>query len=56
MTLYAIAFVLSVVIEGVINYVVLRKQYATLKIWKATLLVNIISYAVGSVAMYSYSF
>ncbi len=53
---YGIAFVLTLLIEGLVNYLLLKKDYHTSKIIRATLIVNIISYAIGSLAMYSYSF
>lgn len=54
--LYAIAFVLTLLIEGLVNYLLMKKDFQKSKIIKATLIVNIISYAVGSFAMYSFSF
>ncbi|WP_121666166.1 hypothetical protein [Mesonia aquimarina] len=53
---YAIAFVLTLLIEGLVNYLMLKNNYKTSKIIKTTLIVNIISYSIGSLAMYSYSF
>jgi putative flippase GtrA len=53
---YLLAFVVTLLIEWLVNYLFLRKHYAGLAIFKATLLINIISYAVGSIALYSYSF
>lgn len=53
---YAIAFVLTLLIEGLMNYLILKKDYKKSQILRTTLIVNIISYAIGSLAMYSYSF
>jgi len=53
---YLIAFVLSVLIELFINYCILGKLYAARKVFKATLLANLASYLLGSIALYSYSF
>jgi hypothetical protein len=53
---YAIAFVLTILIEGIVNYLMLKKDYSKLQILKMTVVVNIISYALGSLAMYTYSF
>ena len=54
--LYAIAFVLTILIEGLVNYLMLKKDYSKPQILRMTLIVNIISYALGSLAMYTYSF
>lgn len=54
--LYSIAFVLTIIIEGIINYLMLKKKYKKGEIIKATLIVNVISYAIGTLAMYTYSF
>ncbi len=53
---YLIAFVLSVLIEAIINYMFLKKQYEMKKIIVSTLFVNIISYLIGTAILYSYSF
>lgn len=53
---YAIAFILTIIIEGIINYLMLRKEYTKSRILKMTLVINIVSYALGSLAMYTYSF
>lgn len=54
--LYAIAFVLTILIEGIVNYLMLKKDYSKSQVLKMTLVINVISYAVGSLAMYTYSF
>ena len=53
---YLVAFVLSVLIEILINYIILGRIYPFGKILKATLLANIASYLAGSIVLYSYSF
>lgn len=53
---YAIAFLLTLLIEGLVNYLMLKKDYQKSQIISTTLIVNIISYTIGSLAMYSYSF
>jgi len=53
---YGIAFVLTLLIEGLVNYLILKNDFKKSKIMKTTIIVNIISYAIGSSAMYSYSF
>lgn len=53
---YACAFLLTLLIESVVNYFCLRKSEPTRKILTTTVFVNVISYVVGSVVLYSYSF
>ncbi|PIF02181.1 MAG: hypothetical protein CR996_00970 [Draconibacterium sp.] len=53
---YGIAFALTLLIEGLVNYLMLKKDYHKSKVIRTTLIVNIISYTIGSLAMYSYSF
>lgn len=53
---YTLAFVLTIVIETVINLLLLKKQYNSIRIIKTTLAVNLISYLIGSIVLYSYSF
>ncbi len=53
---YFVAFVLTIIIEGVINYLMLKKDYSKRNIITRTVIVNIISYTIGTLAMYSYSF
>jgi hypothetical protein len=53
---YAAAFVLTLIIETITNILFLRKHYVTKKIIKATVIANILSYAVGTIVLYSYSF
>ena len=53
---YLIAFVLSVLIEELINYSMLRKKYPARKILWTTLFANVASYLLGSIALYSLGF
>lgn len=53
---YLCAFILTILLETITNWLFLKKQYETKKIIKTTLLVNIISYIIGSIVLYSYSF
>ena len=53
---YIGAFILSIIIETFINWLFLRKKYKNKEIILSTLWVNIISYIIGSVVLYSYSF
>jgi hypothetical protein len=54
--LYLIAFLLTLLIEGFINLHMLKKEYAKAQILKKTFVVNVFSYAIGSIAMYTYTF
>ena len=54
--IYLIAFVLSVLIEALINWLMLRKRYSTRQIMKSTLLANVASYLLGSLILYAFSF
>ena len=53
---YIVAFVLSVVIELLINYSMLGKIYPAKKIFRTTLLANLASYFLGSIIIYSLGF
>jgi hypothetical protein len=53
---YLIAFILTIIIETITNWLFLRKQYKTKQILITTLTANIISYAIGTILLYSYSF
>jgi len=53
---YIICFILSVAIEGLFLQYFLKRYFSRLEIWKACLLANTLSYAVGSIFMYSLSF
>lgn len=53
---YVGAFVLSILIESLINWLFLRKIYHTKSILLSTLWINMISYIIGSIVLYSYSF
>ena len=56
MIYYVIAFLLTIIIEGIVNCLMLKKEYSRTQILKMTLLVNCLSYLIGSLAMYTYSF
>ena len=53
---YACAFILTIIIELFINWLFLKKCYQTKQILIASMIANIVSYAVGTVVLYSYSF
>lgn len=54
---YAVAFLLSVAIEWLVNYLYLRKQgYNKKQTFRMTLIVNIASYIFGSIILYTISF
>jgi len=54
--LYACAFALTLIIEILTNWLLLRKHYKAKKLITTTILVNILSYIVGTFVLYSYSF
>ena len=54
--LYVSAFIITLIIELLINWIFLRKTYKLKNILTATLIVNILSYIVGTFVLYSYSF
>lgn len=53
---YACAFVLTLLIEILTNWLFLRKFYKIKELIIATIIVNILSYIVGTFVLYSYSF
>jgi hypothetical protein len=53
---YICAFILTIIIETIINWLFLRKRFETKRILIATLIANIASYAIGTIVLYSYSF
>lgn len=53
---YIIAFILSVLIEGAVNWILLRKKYRVVQILRCTFWTNAGSYIFGSFIMYGYSF
>lgn len=53
---YLISFIASLVIEAIINILILKKSYTVKKVVTATILANAVTYLVGSVLLYSYSF
>ena len=50
--LYLVAFVLSVLIELIINLLMLKRNYKALSVLKATLIANAASYLFGSIVLY----
>lgn len=48
---YIIAFILSILIELGINYLCLKKEYATKSILKGTICTNLVTYAIGAVIL-----
>jgi hypothetical protein len=53
---YSAAFVLTLIIETILNILFLRSEYLPKKILLGTLLANVLSYALGTIFLYSYSF
>ena len=52
---YLVALLLSILIEGVVNYFMLRKRHQPKRIIGATVLVNLASYLFGSIVLYAFS-
>lgn len=53
---YLCAFVFTIILETLTNWLFLRKNYKTKQILITTLIANVISYAIGTIVLYSYSF
>lgn len=54
--LYACAFALTLIIEMLTNWLLLRKHYKAKELISTTIFVNFLSYIVGTFVLYSYSF
>lgn len=53
---YACAFFVTIILETLTNWLFFKSRFNTKKIITSTLFVNIISYAIGSLVLYAYSF
>lgn len=53
---YLVAFIVSIIIETIINLFFLKKNYLIKKIIWTTVIANIVTYLVGTIILYSYSF
>lgn len=53
---YLCAFLLTIILETLTNWLFLRKIYKIKQILLTTLIANVISYAIGTIVLYSYSF
>lgn len=53
---YMVAFVLTILIEWAVNLLILQKSFRAESVVTNTILINLLSYLVGSIALYSYSF
>jgi hypothetical protein len=53
---YVFAFILTLLIEIGINISLFKKIFERKQISKTTLIVNLISYAIGTIVLYAYSF
>lgn len=53
---FAVAFVATILIELVINYLLLKKRYEFKPVMRATIIANVVSFLVGSFVLYTYSF
>lgn len=56
MIFYLLCFILTLIIEIITNILFLKSTYTKRKIFQATLVANVISYAIGTLVLYSYSF
>lgn len=54
--LYGCAFLLTIIIETLTNWLFLKKRYATKRILTVTLTANTVSYLIGTFVLYAYSF
>jgi len=53
---YVCAFIMTIIIESLTNWLFLKKYYKKKQILIASVIANIVSYAVGTLVLYSYSF
>jgi hypothetical protein len=53
---YAVAFLITILLELVNNILFLRKNFSKSQIIKSTMLANVLSYAIGSFVLYYFSF
>ena len=53
---YLLAFILTIIIETFTNWMFFRKLYTAKLILISTFIANIVSYAIGTIVLYSYSF
>jgi hypothetical protein len=53
---YLLSFIVSIILETIINLIFLRHYYSKKNIIKSTLIANIATYLIGSLILYSYSF
>lgn len=53
---FAVAFVATVLIELIINYLFLKKRYDFRPVLRATTVANVVSFLLGCFVLYSYSF
>ena len=53
---YLAAFVLTIIIETLFNIFMFRKSYPKKRIIVSTLIINVLTYLLGSIVMYTYSF
>lgn len=53
---YSAAFILTLIMETITNILLLRNRHSIKKIIVATIIANVISYSIGTIVLYSYSF
>lgn len=53
---YAIAFVATIFIELLVNYLILKKRHGFKEVMRATVIANVVSFLIGTFILYTYSF
>ena len=53
---FAVVFVATVLIELIVNSIFLKKRYEFRPVMRATIIANVVSFILGSFALYCYSF
>lgn len=51
-----VSFIASTIFEAILNFIILRRTYKTKAIFKGTLIVNLVTYLVGALIIFSYGF
>lgn len=55
-SLFLLSFMMSAIIEGLVNWVMLKKHFAPKKVLSGTFLANLFTYIAGAVIMLAYHF
>lgn len=53
---YAVAFIATIIFELIVNYLLLKKHHEFKPVTRATIIANVVSFMLGSLILYSYSF